>query len=181
MKISDEKVVLLTYDLTIDEGDSRDLMEHVPKEYPLTFMFGMGMMLEAFEKNIEGLEVGDKFSFSLTPQEAYGEYDEEHVIELPKKIFEVDGKFDKKRISNGETLPMMDSEGNRLTGFVMEVKQDTVLIDFNHPLAGEKLYFDGEIIDVHEPTIEEIATLTHENSCDCGDCGSNQGGCNGCC
>ncbi|MDR1783910.1 MAG: FKBP-type peptidyl-prolyl cis-trans isomerase, partial [Dysgonamonadaceae bacterium] len=59
MKISDEKFVSLTYDLTVDGGE---LMERATPEHPLTFMFGMGMMLEAFEKNIEGLQKGDKFS-----------------------------------------------------------------------------------------------------------------------
>ena len=68
MKISDEKMVSLTYDLTvINENGEQELMERATKQTPLTFMFGMGMMLEAFEKNVEGLSVGDKFSFILNP------------------------------------------------------------------------------------------------------------------
>jgi FKBP-type peptidyl-prolyl cis-trans isomerase SlyD len=171
MKISEEKIVSLTYDLTVDEGDNKELMERATRENPLTFMFGMGMMLEAFERNVEGLTVGDKFSFQLTPEEAYGEYVEKNVVELPKKVFEVDGKFDEERIAEGETLPMMDNQGNRLMGSVLEIQEDVVVMDFNHPLAGETLHFDGEIIDVHEPTPEEIAALTQDGGCDCGDCG----------
>jgi FKBP-type peptidyl-prolyl cis-trans isomerase SlyD len=173
MKISDEKIVSLIYDLTVDEGENAELMERATRENPLTFMFGMGMMLETFEKNIENLQVGDKFSFLLSPEEAYGEYYETNVVELPKKIFEVDGKFDEERISEGETLPMMDNQGNRLMGSVLEVKEDVVVMDFNHPLAGETLHFDGEVIDIHEPTAEEIAALTHDGSCDCGGCDSS--------
>ena len=173
MKISDDKVVSLTYDLTVtvDESGKKELMECATQENPLTFLFGMGMMLEAFEKNVEGLKVGDKFSFTLTPEEAYGDYIENKVVDLPKHIFEIDGKFDEEKVAEGQTLPMMDSSGNRLMGSVLEITQDVVVMDFNHPLAGETLHFDGEVMDVHEATAEEIAELTG-----CG-CGCN---CNGC-
>jgi FKBP-type peptidyl-prolyl cis-trans isomerase SlyD len=182
MKISDEKIVSLIYDLTVDEGENSELMERATREHPLTFMFGMGMMLDNFEKNIEGLKAGDKFSFSMTPEEAYGEYYEDKVAELPRHIFEVDGRFDEERIAEGQTLPMMDSQGNRLMGSIIEVKADIIIMDFNHPLAGETLHFDGEVIDVHEPTPEEIAALAHEDDCSCNDCNSAQekGGCSGC-
>jgi len=181
MKISDEKMVSLTYDLTvINEEGEKELMERATKSQPLTFLFGMGMMLEAFEKNIEGLNVGDKFSFVLNPEEAYGDYIEAHVVNLPKKLFEVDGKFDSERVSEGQTLPMMDAQGNRMVGSVLEVQQDIVVMDFNHPLAGETLHFDGEVIDVHEPTEEEMNAFSQED--ECGGCGGSEGGgCGGCC
>ena len=180
MKISDEKMVSLSYDLTVtNEEGEQELMERATKTHPLTFLFGMGMMLEAFEKNIAGLKAGDKFSFVLEPEEAYGEYVEAHVMELPKKLFEVDGKFDTERISEGQTLPMMDAQGHRMMGSVLEIKPDVVVMDFNHPLAGETLHFDGEVIDVHEPTEEEINALSEEDEC-CGCDGSDGSGCSGC-
>jgi len=180
MKISDEKMVSLSYDLTvINEEGEKELMERATQQQPLTFLFGMGMMLDAFEKNVEGLKTGDKFSFILTPEEAYGEYITKHVIELPKKLFEVEGKFDAERISEGQTLPMMDSQGNRMMGSVLEVKQNVVVMDFNHPLAGETLHFDGEVIDVHEPTEEEINAIYQEDGCSGCD-KSGEGGCSGC-
>lgn len=173
MKISESKTVSLTYDLTVDDEGQKELMERATKENPLTFMFGMGMMLPAFEKNIEGLEVGSRFTFTLNPEEAYGEYINENVIELPKNIFEIEGKFDSERIKEGETLPMMDSNGNRLMGSVLEIKPEVVVMDFNHPLAGETLQFDGEVIDIHETTPEEIASLTQPQGCNCGSCDSD--------
>ena len=173
MKISDDKMVSLIYELTVDEDGQKELMEKATCEQPLTFIFGMGMMLEAFEKNVAGLEVGDKFSFTLSPEEAYGEYFEERVAELPKKIFEVDGQFDADRIAEGETLPMMDANGNHFMGSVLEVKPEVVVMDFNHPLAGETLHFDGEVIDVHEATPQEIAAL----GSDCSSCDGAQSGC----
>ena len=178
MKISEDKFVALTYDLTVEteqEGE-RELMERATKEHPLTFIFGMGMMLEAFEKNIEGLQTGDKFSFVLEPEEAYGEYIENHVVELPKKLFEIDGKFDAERVTEGQTLPMRDERGNQMMGSVLEVKSDVVVMDFNHPLAGETLHFAGEVIDVHEPTEEEIAAMTDEEA----GCSGCSGGCDSC-
>ena len=178
MKISEDKMVSLIYDLTVtNEQGEKELMERATQAHPLTFLFGMGMMLEAFEKNIEGLKTGDKFSFTLEPEDAYGEYIEEHVVELPKKLFEVDGEFDAERVSEGQTLPMMDSQGNRMMGSVLEVKTDIVLMDFNHPLAGETLHFDGEVIDVHEPTPEEIEALQEDG---CGGRGCDSASCYGC-
>ena len=179
MKISDEKMVSLSYDLTVmNEENEKELMERATQVRPLTFLFGMGMMLDAFEKNIEGLSTGDKFSFVLTPEEAYGEYFEDRVAELPKNLFEVDGVFDAERVSEGQTLPMMDSQGHQMMGSVLEVKSDVVVMDFNHPLAGETLYFDGEVIDVHEPTEDDINALSQEDE-GCG-CGCSDEGCSGC-
>lgn len=91
MKISENKYVTLSYDLNVGEGEERELMEQATAEKPLEFIFGTNSMLEAFEKQIEGLGQGDTFSFQLTPEEAYGDYDESKIIELPKNIFEIDG------------------------------------------------------------------------------------------
>ena len=74
-------------------------------------------------------------------------------------------------VKEGNTIPMMDADGHRMNGSVLEVKKDVVVMDFNHPLAGETLHFKGEVVDVHEPTAEEIAAMT---SSSCG------GGCEGC-
>ncbi|MDR0732821.1 MAG: FKBP-type peptidyl-prolyl cis-trans isomerase [Dysgonamonadaceae bacterium] len=185
MKISEDKFVALTYDLTVEteQAGERELMERATEEHPLSFVFGMGMMLEAFEKNVEGLHVGDTFSFCLSPEEAYGEYIPENVAELPKKLFEVDGKFNAEQVAEGMTLPMMDTQGNRLMGSVLELKQDVVVMDFNHPLAGETLYFDGRVIDVHEVTPQEIAAMTHNEDSACSHCNCHSGdetGCAGC-
>ena len=190
MKITANKYVAVTYDLNVGEGEERELMEKATVEAPLKFIYGTGMMLPAFEKALNGLEVGGTFNFSIEPAEAYGEYNEEHVLDLPKNIFEGDGKFDAEMIKEGNTVPMMDSNGNRMNGSVLEVKDDIVVMDFNHPLAGETLHFSGEVIDVHEPTAEEIAAFSAPAggcSCGCDDCGSDFGdnheggcGCGGC-
>ena len=182
MKVSKNKFISVIYDLNVGDEDDRELMESATEEQPLQFIFGSGTMLPAFEENIKDLEAGSEFQFSLSPGNAYGEYIEENLVELPKNIFEVNGKFDDEYIVEGVTLPMMSSNGERLNGSVHEVKEDVVVMDFNHPLAGETLHFSGTIIDVHEPTIEEIAAinLAMNSGCggDCGGCG-NDHGCDG--
>lgn len=171
MRISANKYVAVIYDLNVGEGEERELMEKATREVPLKFIYVTGMMIPAFEDALAGLESGDQFDFSLTPENAYGEYNEDHVLELPKNIFEIDGKFDSEMVKEGNTIPMMDADGHRMNGSVLEVKKDVVVMDFNHPLAGETLHFKGEVVDVHEPTAEEIAAMTSS---------SYGGGCEGC-
>ena len=177
MKISANKFVAVTYDLYVGEGEERELMEKATREVPLKFIYGTGSMIQAFEDALMGLESRAAFDFTIAPENAYGEYNEDYVLDLPKNIFEVDGKFDSEMIQEGNTVPMMDSNGNRMNGSVLEVRDDGVVMDFNHPLAGETLHFKGEVIDVHEPTAEEIAAMTAPaGGCGCG-CDSCGGGC----
>lgn len=179
MKVSKNKSVTVAYDLNVGDGDDRELMERATRECPLKFIFGSGSMLSAFEDNLKELEAGGKFDFSISSKDAYGEYNEEFVVEIPKKIFEVDGKFDDKYVKEGATLPMLDSNGARMTGSVLYVKEDVVVMDFNHPLSGETLYFNGEVLDVHEPTEEEIVEINA--AMNSGGCGCNEGcGCSDC-
>lgn len=177
MKISTNKFVSLSYDLNVGEGEERELMERATAETPLDFIFGTNSMLEAFEKNIDGLAEGDSFDFVLTPDEAYGEYDDEHVVDLPRNIFEQDGVLNEEVIFEGNMVPMMDSNGNRLNGSVVEVKDDVITMDFNHPLAGETLNFSGKVLTVRESTPEEIAALfAPQGGCGCGSgCGCGDG------
>ena len=173
MKISANTFVAVTYDLYVGTGDDKELMEKATAEVPLKFIYGTGSMIPAFEEGLKDLEPGQKFDFVIAPENAYGEYVQEHVLELPKNIFEVEGKFDSEMVKEGNTIPMMDANGNRINGSVLEVREDVVVMDFNHPLAGETLHFQGEVVDVHEPTAEEIAEMTAP----AGGCG---GGCSGC-
>lgn len=175
MKISDSKYVTLTYDLNVGEGDERELMEQATLEKPLEFIFGTNSMLKAFEDNLYGLSEGDKFNFTLNPEEAYGDFDESKIIDLPIDLFQIDGKVDKEMLFEGNTLPMMDSDGNRLMGAVVSVTDATVTMDFNHPLAGEIMHFEGIVRGVRDASPEEIAALFSDSGCGCG-----SGGCGTC-
>lgn len=145
----------MTYILS--ENDVKgNLIQEVTKDQPFVTLFGAGALLPKFENELEGLQVGDSYGFALTSQEGYGEVNPQAVVELDKKIFEVDGKIDEEMLKVGNTIPMQNDQGQPLSGLVKEIKEDKVVMDFNHPLAGVNLYFTGEILDVREATAEEL-------------------------
>jgi FKBP-type peptidyl-prolyl cis-trans isomerase SlyD len=188
MEIGKNAMVTVTYDLMIDDQNG-EMVEQTTTERPLQFLYGAGMMLPKFESHLTGLKEGDPFEITLTPVDAYGEVNEEAVVDLPKHIFEVDGKFDGDMIKEGNTVPMMTGNGQRLNGLVLEIGENEVRMDFNHPLAGEHLYFKGQVVEVRQATDEEIVgTLSGgcscSGGCDSGSCGPDAGedGCSsGCC
>lgn len=172
MKTAENKYMTVAYELYTTEDGERELMEKATAENPFQFITGMGTTLEAFEAQLAPLNRGDKFEFTLESADAYGDYDEEHVLDLPKTIFEVDGRFDSERIYAGNVVPLMDAEGHRLNGTVVEVQAETVVIDMNHPLAGAALTFIGEVVESRPATNEEIQGMLNmmsgEGGCGCG-------------
>lgn len=155
MKIEQNKVVSVTYDLRTDGHDS-DIVESATVEMPLEFIYGNGMMLPKFEEYLSDKNKGDDFQFMLNSDEAYGPIQEENYVELPKSAFQVDGKIDDEMLQIGNVIPLQDQDGNRFDGLVAEILDDTVKMDFNHPMAGEDLYFTGKIIEVRDATAEEL-------------------------
>lgn len=168
MNISENKFVSLTYALTVNG----EVVDKAGAERPLEFVFGMGMLLPEFEKNIAGKVVGDKFAFTLTPETGYGELNPEAVVELPKDIFMVDGVVADDILKVGNVLPMGDNMGNRMMGKIIEIGENSIKMDFNHPMAGQTLDFEGEIVGVREATEEDMAPFVG------GGCGCNDEGCN---
>lgn len=181
MSIAPNKFVRVSYELYAGNEDERELMEEATAERPLEFIYGMGMMLPEFEKQLFGKSVGDAFDFVLTSEQAYGERNEEAVQELPKDIFvNEQGEFDASIVFEGNTLPMYTPDGHTVQGSVLEVREDVVVMDFNHPLAGESLHFIGKVLEEHEATPEEIEQFFGGSGCSsggCSSCGCGDGGC----
>lgn len=178
------KYITVAYKLYTIEDDGRDLAEEATVEHPFQFISGLGMTLDAFEREVAGLQKGEAFNFTLQPGEAYGEYDEEHVIDLPRNLFLVDGKFDAERIVEGAIVPLMTSEGQRINGSVVEVKPDVVVVDLNHPMAGCALNFVGTVVESRPASGEEMTQAVRMMSggcgCGCDSCGGGEcGGCGG--
>ena len=155
MKIENNKVVTLVYQLQEDSKDGQ-VVEKVEKDKPFVFLYGSGHMLPKFEENLAGLEPDQSFEFSISSDEAYGDVQDNAIVDLPKNIFEVDGELREDLLQVGQVIPMEDNEGNQLNGIVKEVGESSVKMDFNHPMAGKGLYFTGNIIDVREATEEEV-------------------------
>ena len=181
MTIAKDKMVSVTYELKLD-GKEGDVFEKAGKDSPLIFLYGSGMMLPAFENGLAEKKASDTFEIFIAAADAYGEVNEEAIVELPKSIFMVDGKIDEQLITPGNSVPMMSTSGQRMEGLVVSVDDNTVQMDFNHPLAGEDLHFTGEILDVRDATDEEL-NAAYSSSCGCGsgggcgDSGCGDGGC----
>jgi FKBP-type peptidyl-prolyl cis-trans isomerase SlyD len=175
MNISKNKVVSLSYELRVD-GQDGEIIETVNDGRPLEFIFGTQSLVPGFERNISNLKTGDHFSFLLACEDAYGQALEEAVVEIPKTAFVVDGEIDNDMFFEGNAVPMMDSNGNHLNGVIAEVKDNSVVMDFNHPLAGDDLFFTGMVVDVRDATPEELEHGLH-GSCPSDGCGGCGGGC----
>ncbi len=153
MAIENNNVVTLNYTLHIvEENGEKTFVEQTTTENPLTFLYGVGMMLPKFEENIGGLLLGDKTSFQLAAADAYGERDDSAVAQLPADMFQESGLP-----PVGEILPLQDNQGNQFRAVVLEVTPETVVADLNHPMAGKTLNFDIEILAVRPATEEELA------------------------
>ena len=176
MTIQDEKVVSLTYLLEV-EGQVRD---QATEDSPLEFIFGLGYLLPKFEEYLLGKAVGDSFEFDLSPEEGYGRYDSEAVVELPMHIFEIDGKIQDGLLEVGRVIPMMNQQGGVIPGKVVGVGDRSVTMDFNHELAGKELHFTGKVIGVRDATEVELTDGLHGERAAQG-CGGECSSCNGNC
>ena len=156
MTIENNSVVSVNY--TLSAKETGEQVEQTSKEHPFVFIFGTGGLLEDFENNLRGKKAGDTFDFFIEHSRGYGVRDEQHVVMIPIEAFlGDDGKFDEENVKVGGTLPMVDNEGNRLYGKVMETTAEHVKMDFNHPLAGTDLHFKGEVLEIRPATEDELA------------------------
>jgi len=155
MKIQHNTVPSILFELTIG-GFEGELVENVDPEKPFEFLFGNGNLLPAFETELLGLESGDSFKFMLKSDEAYGAYDNDLKVKFDKNLFlDKNGVFpDDVAVDN--FLPMKDDKGNTLTGKVLSVDENSVELDFNHPLVDMDLYFTGEVIRVRLASQTEL-------------------------
>lgn len=174
------KYVTVAYELYTDNDKGiHELVEKAPIEHPFQFISGLDIALDSFENKILALTEGEAFDFVLKVDEAYGPYEQDHVIELPKETFAINGRFDKDMVYPGAVLPLVNADGMRFQGLVLELKDNTVIIDLNHPLAGKDLHFKGQVVTMRDATNEEIQALINHEGCNCG--GDCEGGCEGGC
>jgi FKBP-type peptidyl-prolyl cis-trans isomerase SlyD len=156
MQITKNTVVSLSYILKRDDANG-EIIEETRAGDPLVFLYGNGQMLPKFEEHLSTLKTGDDFEFTLASDDAYGEMDQDAIIDLDKSIFEVDGKIDLEMLAIGNVIPMRDDQGHMMQGIVVSVGDDLVRMDFNHPMAGNVLHFKGNVIEVREASAEELS------------------------
>ena len=124
----------LTNGETFDRSEGRE---------PLEFEVGSGMVIKGFDDGVTGMAVGDKKTISIPYDEAYGPRNPEMLIEMPIERFPKD-----MEIEVGMPLGMSDGHGQQFQVVIAEIKDDAVMLDANHPLAGEDLVFDLELIEI---------------------------------
>ncbi|MBC7746271.1 MAG: peptidylprolyl isomerase [Flavobacterium sp.] len=152
MKIKQNTVVALTYDLYKKTNDEEIFLEKADESNPLIFLYGTGMMLPKFEENLSGFEPGDSYDFHLMAEEAYGNKDEDASAELPLEMFK-----DVGHPQINSFIPLQDNDGNHFNARVASIKDNAVTVDLNHPMAGQDLHFVGKIVQVREASPDELS------------------------
>lgn len=148
MKVEKNKVVSLAYSIFNKDGR---LLEVRSPEDPVEFLVGHGQILQVLEDKILGETEGFMGQFIFAPEEAHGEYRTELVIQMDREQFPKDISIEK-----GMKFESRGPKGEQLALHVLDIQGDHVLVDGNHPLAGETLQFEVKILDVREAAKEEI-------------------------
>jgi len=148
MNIGAEKVVLINYTVTDNNGNLIDTSEGGE---PLAYLHGYGNIIPGLEKALEGMKAGDKFTVEISPSEGYGEHRPEMIQTLPRSAFH--------GIDEVEVGMVFHAEGPQgpVEVTVTAVGDQGVTIDGNHPLAGRILKFEGSVVEVRDASAEEIA------------------------
>lgn len=145
--IANNHVVDFNYTLKDDEGNILDQSQG----QPLSYLHGHQNIIPGLESQLAGKKVGDKFTASVEPADAYGEFDDAAVQEVPRENFQgVDN------IEPGMQFQSQTEDGQVMLVTVRDVQDDMVIVDANHPLAGKKLHFDVEITGVRDASPEEL-------------------------
>ena len=170
MKVENGKTVYVDYKLTVDGA----IADQSQPGQPLEFICGMGMLLPKFEAAIMDKEPGESVSFTLEAKDGYGEVMAEAIVELPKSVFMIEGKIAEDILFVGSQVPMATADGRPMMGVIKEVKEESVMMDFNHPMAGKTLNFEVKVVEVRDTTPEDLAKFMG-GGCSCGDCGGSCG------
>lgn len=142
-------VVKLEYTLLIDE----EMVESTDDEGPIEFLQGFGEIIPGLEDALYGMSVGQEKDVSVDPEDGYGEYDDQGLEEVPLDIFP-----DDMDLSLGMPVELYDEEADEtVEGYIAEIRTSTVVVDMNHPLAGETLNFHVKVVGLRSPTAEELA------------------------
>lgn len=164
------KYVAVAYKLYAISDGNTEMVEEATADKPFQFITGFGITLDEFENQVYDIEQGGKFDFHLTCDQAYGQYEDDRVLSLDKSIFSINGHFDHENIYKDAVVPLQNEDGNRFIGLVLDVTDDKVVIDLNHPLAGAELNFKGTVVESREATNEEIEGMLNRMSDEGGGC-----------
>jgi FKBP-type peptidyl-prolyl cis-trans isomerase SlpA len=141
-KVAKDSTVTLHFSLSLADGTPVD---GTADGEPMTFTMGDGSMIDAFEEVILGLGIGDKQQVSLDPRDAFGFPEEENKHWLKKSDFDLDVELEE-----GLVIEFTTPAGDQIPGILMDIAEDEVMVDFNHPLAGHEVVFAVEIVAIQQ-------------------------------
>ena len=136
--VANGKVISLEYTLKLEDGQVVDT--NVGQD-PLTYTQGANQIIRGVEAALEGMEIGKAKQAVISPRDGYGDPDPDAFHEIPKNKLPLEAKV-------GTQLHGKDASGREIRPIVSAIKDDTVLLDFNHPLAGKTLYFDLKVLSI---------------------------------
>lgn len=139
--------VSMYFTLSLEDGTVADATEN---NEPFTFTMGDGALIEGLELMLYGLKAGDKQCLAIEPQDAFGFSDIENIHTMPRESFSKD-----LPIEPGTVIEFETPSGEKVPGTIEVVKEDEIVVDFNHPLAGHTIVFDVEIIDIKPANVSE--------------------------
>lgn len=145
--IADNLVVSLAYTLTVD-GKVVDSSE---EDDPIIFLQGFGNIIQGLERELYGLVVDDTKQIVVKPEDGYGDFNQDAVLEVPRKEFPSDIPPEV-----GLEIQVTDDNGEVLDATIARIDKEIIVLDFNHPLAGKTLQFDVKVIEVREASAEEL-------------------------
>jgi FKBP-type peptidyl-prolyl cis-trans isomerase SlyD len=149
LRIEDGMVVSLDYTLRADDAQG-EVLDSSEGSEPLQYMHGYGQVIPGLERELYGLTVGDARTVTVAPEDGYGVEDPDAFTEVPRDAFPSDVEPEP-----GMPIGIRDDQGQVFEAYVAEVRPDSVLLDFNHPLAGQTLHFDVKVVDLRPATEEE--------------------------
>ncbi len=147
MQIAENKVVTLNYTLKDNSGTLID----ESSDNSFIYLHGASNIIPGLEQALAGKASGEKMNISIAPEDAYGERDESRIEAVPRDMFPADAEIEPGMQFNAE-----GPDGQAISIVVVDLEDDKVKIDGNHPLAGIELTFDVEVMEVRDATVEEI-------------------------
>ncbi len=166
MNIAEKMYVAIEYTLTLESGQEIDKS---PAGQPLGFITGTGQIIPGLEKALMGRAAGDNAKLIVAPEEAYGPVKDDLFQDIPKSQFPTDVE-----ISPGMAFEAQGPRGPFMITVAKVNDNDTITVDLNHPMAGKELHLDVNVVEVRQPTADELAqaAASFSSGCGCG-CGSD--------
>jgi FKBP-type peptidyl-prolyl cis-trans isomerase SlyD len=147
-QVDKDLVVTIEYKLTVDD----EVIDSSEEDGPLTYLHGYENILPGLEDELLGMQVGEQKVLVLAPEDGYGEYDEEAFMDVARDEF-----TEEVPLEPGVELHLTDVDGDEAYATIVEVGDETIKLDFNHPLAGKQLNFEVKVIDLRAADPEELA------------------------